>query len=191
MKNNKLCRILLLLAFLTGALIACSRSPHSSSGEGMTEVTINNLTITNLKQIYILLRLATGEGDTFPISLGELAKDSVNSNLFVCPGTGHDAGSMRTVEEWTDYIYVGSQPELCVADAALVISPPENYGGKYGIVLFAAGYISKLSADQVRLLVEKPWLLASNAPRADLDQLKKTINVRVPKWLQPYYSKVN
>jgi hypothetical protein len=30
----------------------------------------------------------------------------VNSNYFVCPGTGTQSGNMFNVDEWTDYIYI-------------------------------------------------------------------------------------
>jgi hypothetical protein len=131
-----------------------------------------------------------GKNDSFPKTLAKLSRPNLDNNLFVCPGTGSQAASMRTVEEWADYIYIGNVWEG-VSRTALVLSPPENHGGDYGYVVCVDGYITRLPAAQCRPLVKEPWRMNTNASASNIDYLKNRVSVRVPKRLRPYYAGQN
>ncbi len=97
---------------------------------------------------------------------------------------------MRSVEEWTDYIYIGNAWEG-IPRAVLVISPPQNHGGKYGYAVCVDGYITRLTEIQIRALVDEPWGLDTNASVSNINYLKKQIFVNVPKKWRRYYLRPN
>jgi hypothetical protein len=164
-------------------ILGCAKQPFSGANIAQdTDLIVSN----QFRQIYVQLRYAMDDSDHFPHSFAELNQLSVDKNLFVCPGTGSRATALATIEEWTDYIYIGNDTEQ-VPRAALVISPPENHRGEYGYVLFVDGVILRLPPDQVRMLVKEPWLLATNTPPDNVNYLKKRIAVHVPKRLQTFY----
>lgn len=143
--------------------------------------------IQNLSRIWIVLNGAAKRikgPRQVPASLVELGP-SANSNLFVCASTGSRPGPMSEVQEWSDYVYVGNV-WLTAPDAVLAISPPENYAGKHGYVLFANAAIRRLPPDEVRNLIKNPLRLVPSA--ATRSELAKEITVTVPKRLRAYYS---
>jgi len=128
-----------------------------------SEIIPHDTCSTNMLAIYFeLLDWTLPSGDLFPPSLASLT-DCTNNALFVCPTTGHVPGAMSNVENWTDYIYVSGGDEGTMCDVALLISPPENHGGKYGYALWGCDYVSQLPADQVRALIKEPWCLPAEA----------------------------
>ena len=87
----------LALVCLLGASCARTRFlPAEDSGSADAVVT------NNLLKIWDILRNTMGESDVFPRTLADLYSSNVDTNLFVCPGTGSRAGPMRLVEEWSD-----------------------------------------------------------------------------------------
>lgn len=167
-------------------ITGCFYGPHpiSKSHEQIDaeEISISN----NLVCIWSLLHNAAGDRDRFPNSLSELKLSPQDEKLFVYPCTGSRPGTPDTIEEWTDYIYVGGVWDG-VPKTALIISPPENHQGKYGYVLCVGLWVFRLPPDQVRMLVKEPWLLATNTPPDNVNYLKKQITVHVPKRLQKLY----
>jgi len=139
----------------------------------------------NLRQLVVCLRNVMGDSDHFPGSFADI-NIPVSPSLFICPGTGNKPGSILSVEQWTDYIYVGNNTEDA-PNAALIISPPENHNGKYGLVVCADGACFQLPPDRVRDIVNEPWLLATNSPMAILDKLKSEVVVHVPERLKKSY----
>lgn len=171
------------LLFVGVIISGCARSTTSTADKGRsTDTVVTN----NLRQIWFLLRDAMGESDSFPKTLAELNQPGLARDLFVCPGTGSRPGPMLSVEEWTDYIYVGAVWEG-VPHTALVISPPENHGGKYGYAVCVDGYLARLPAKEIHQLIRRPWLLDTNAPENNLNHLKEQISIRVPKRLRSSY----
>ena len=176
------------------SLIACSTSvallvtgcaqPLFSSADDKRSV--DSVVTNNLKQIWWLLYDAIGDRDVFPKSLAELNNTNVNANLFICPGRGSKAASMRSIEQWTDYIYVGSVWPG-VPRTALIISPPENHGGGYGYVFYADSCMAQLPAATIHALVKEPWIMDTNASASNIDYLKKRISIRVPRRLLQHY----
>jgi hypothetical protein len=129
------------LLFFALRFFGCARD-REAKGDGAIEM----LTVSNqMKRVYFELRDALGDGDHFPVSFAEMKSRSVNRHLFILPGSGSKIGNMESVEDWTDFIYVGNNTEL-VPDVALIISPPENHGGEYGYVVEVDGVFVKLPA---------------------------------------------
>ena len=166
--------------------IGCSRTQNyiaiSSQKIDTEEISVSN----NLVQIWSLLRAAEGNRDRFPKSLSELKLSPEQKMLFICPGTKTQPGSMDASDEWADYIYVGGVWDGS-GKTALIISPPENYQGKYGYVLCAGLWVYRLPPNQIRALVRMPWLLDINSPPENINYLKEGIIVHVPKKFPSYF----
>jgi hypothetical protein len=146
-----------------------------------------DLCVSNLLDVYWIIRWSMHDGIDYPPTLASLARETDRTNLFVCPGTGHKAGNMRNVEDWTDYIYVGNERDTQDPNVALVISPPENHGDKFGIVLWHGGNASVMTPAETRQLIDAPWCMATNAPQDQIDYLKSVIDVRIPERLRSLY----
>lgn len=169
-------------ALICLCISGCARTPLSPSADSRSiDVVVTN----NLMHIWLILRDTIGECDRFPRSLSELNRLNLDTNLFVCPSTGSRAGPMQTVEQWTDYIYIGGAWEG-IPRTALVISPPENHCGNYGYAICVDGYLTRLTDTQIHSLIEKPWLLDTNASQSNINYLKKEMTVRVPVRLRSY-----
>ncbi|MGH7993212.1 MAG: hypothetical protein ACREDQ_06830 [Limisphaerales bacterium] len=161
-------------------------SPSSTSPGQPTYSYMSN----NFFQIYSLLR----RGNILPTKLSELG-DPINSNLFssedpnlfICPGTGSRVGPMSKIEEWTDYIYAGQPGADYLINVAILISPPENHGGKEGYVLFSGGFVSRLPASDVRRLITNPFCMATNETPDNIASARQVTIMSMPKRLRPYY----
>lgn len=173
-----------LICIISSLLISgCSSSSLSRAN---AEVEMDAAVSNQLKQIWAELRGEMGESDHFAKSLVDLRLPARKRKLFVSPETGSRPGDQNSIEKWTDFIYVGNCSEE-VPRAALVISPPENHHGEYGFILCVDGEIFKLPAEQVRMSIATPWLLATNTPQGNLDSLKGRITVFVPDRLRSAY----
>lgn len=157
---------------------------------------------TNMMQLAVWLRIAMGEGYRYPTTLASLAVctnyPNFSNTLLVCPTTGHVPGAISNVEDWTDYVYVGNGDDGGMCDVALLISPPENHGGKFGYVLWGCGNVTQLDASHVRALIKAPWCLPARARedtfvREDgFDKfVKPTIKVRIPARFAGIYAGTN
>jgi hypothetical protein len=180
----------MVVCFVGLLITGCSQNLYPSSNNvwqvDAEEISVSN----NLVRIWSLLRDAKGDRDRFPKSLSELKLSPEEKNLFVCPGTGSQPETLDTIDEWTDYIYIGGVWEGS-PKTALIISPPENYQGKYGYVLCVGYWVFRLPPNQIRMLVKTPWLLDTNASVENIDYLKKGITVHIPKRLQSNYAVQN
>src|SRR6516164_5517117 len=109
-------RILTIIPLCLLLAVGCSsRADHEPAGQDRCT--------TNMMEVWWELHNWIGDGDRWPPSFASLS-DTTNTSIFVCPYTGHKAGSLTNVEEWTDYIYIGGASEgMC--DVALLIWPPE------------------------------------------------------------------
>ena len=95
--------VLLLALFITLLIVqACHPKTGSLPQLNETDSRITN----NFLEIWRVLSSEWHDRDRLPLSLSQLSSHSVDPNLFVCQSTGHAAGSMTTVEDWTDYIYI-------------------------------------------------------------------------------------
>jgi hypothetical protein len=174
------CFVCCVIAF---SLFGCVKKVEFSTSKPSEVIVISN----QLKQISLELRKEMGDRDHLPFSFAELDSPSVNSNLFLYAISGKSPGKMKDVEDWTDFIYIGNCAED-VPDAALIISPPENHGGKTGHLLTVDGTFMTLPAGLVRQVIQEPWILATNTPQQNIEHLKGEIIVRVPRRFSDLYS---
>jgi hypothetical protein len=125
-KGRTRCRTLLEVVTLILAISGCARlagPQYPASADS------GSACRTNMVQIALALHTSSSGGN-FPSKLSEL-EASVDPSLFVCHGTGSKPGEMSKIEDWTDFVYIGNLMEG-VLNVALVISPPENHGMRYG-----------------------------------------------------------
>jgi len=169
--------ICLLLAF-----VSCSSSPSAPQVPGTVET-------AHLREIYHLLHGYMLAGDSFPGSFADLRPEYVKDpTIFLSTASNIVPGTLATIEEWTDFIYIGGM-SLGTPMAALVISPPENHQGKYGYVLFDGGKISRLSAAETRALILDPLHEETISPVTNVALIRQVMTVRVPKKLRQYYDR--
>ena len=166
---------------LVGALFIVISALSGACQRRETAIREDDLCLTNLAQIYVGMRHWEGDDAIYPPTLTELQGFVPSSQVLVCPATAHRAGSFTNVEQWTDYIYFGNEREDFL-HVALLICPPENHRGKFGHVLWQDGERSRLSSNQVRALVSKPWCMAAT------DQLNAEATVRVPLRFERIYT---
>lgn len=147
---------------------------------------------TRFKRIFFELRNERGDGDHLPVSFTEIESTGIDRRCFVCPNSESNIGSMKSIAQWTDFIYFGNCKEY-LPDAALIVSPPENHHGEYGYLLNQGGIFFKLPAAQLRRVVAEPWLLATNAPMNNIEDFKKgfreEIVIQMPNRLKNLYRK--
>jgi hypothetical protein len=180
----------------TASVLAWEKAPASVPGQGKgpdepadeQSQTACVACYTNMVEIWRLLKNWTHEGGwPFPSSLAVLASRATNTALFVSPLSGRGAGALADLDDWTDFIYVANEDDGVDPNNALLISPPENHGGRFGLVLWNGGEIDRVSPDETRRLIEAPWLRATNASPSEIENLRPTFRVRVPKGLRALY----
>jgi len=136
-----------------------------------------SLCISNMMAVWLLLRDWQGEGNSYPADLSFIA-NRTNRSLFLCPTTGHRPGDPSDVSKWTDFMYVSqSQTEPRIA---MLLSPPEDHGGRFGIVVWESGYWDSVSPSQFRALVETPWCMEYSPSSPAVKILKQEMTVHVP-----------
>jgi hypothetical protein len=94
---------------------------------------------------------------------------------------------MTNVDEWTDFIYVGKQHEIQDSMVAMIICPAENHQGRFGHVVWKGGNSDRLPPEEIKALVKQPWLRATNAPPDQIDLVRTTSDIRIPKHLRVHY----
>jgi hypothetical protein len=141
----------------------------------------------HLKEIRWQLHCWVGDGEQFPPDLASIST-STNAYLFVCPGTAHQAGQATAVNFWTDYIYFGKQIEDPRFRIPMIICPPENHGGRRGVVVWRDGSTERISQGAVKSLTQVPWALAKEVPTVLVLENRAAIEVCVPPRLLPIYS---
>jgi len=138
-------------------------------------------TLSNLTQFQVVPKEGTNAWLMVP---------DLDSNYFVCPGTGSIPGSISNVEEWSDYIYIGNSKNT-IPDVPVLISPPENHNGKYGYIVVPGQATMRLPSSEVRAVIKEPWILATNETPDNIENVKRDIIVNVPRRLRAYYTNVN
>jgi hypothetical protein len=143
--------------------------------------------LARLNELGAVLELLTW--GRFPLSLQEIPlempPEMLRPEIFVSPGTGHKASALNAVAAWSDYIYVGGLDNEAHSGVPLVISPPENYGGKCGYALWMDGGATRLSAEKTRELIADPFCMARFEVRADQ---KEQMKLQIPERLKRYYA---
>ena len=113
--------------------------------------------VNNLKQIGIVARMYSLDNqEHFPTNFSGISKYIGDCpQVFVCPATGHKAGQMSNVDQWSDYVLVPNRLESDPPDAVLAFSKPGCYPGKGGTVLFVAGHVLWCPLDEYTRLTAK------------------------------------
>ncbi len=178
----------ILAAALVFVLVGCC------SRNAMKAKPPEDANIANLHELDVTLRMAEGERPNFLNSFEEVARimppETMRPEIFVSPDTGHRPGSLNSVKSWTDYIYVGGVDDYATG-VALVISPPENHGGKWGYVIWVSGVISRLPAEKIRQLIADPFCMDTNTPADNLAFSKRLVTIQVPARFSRQYEDAN
>src|SRR6476660_9901304 len=124
--RNLLDRFPFIFLVIVGA--SCVKTPSHVASE--------ELCLTNMVNVWWGLKTWVGDGDTFPSNLNELDKSGMKLNTFVCPATLHKPSSSKSVDSWTDYIYLAGLLDAPPSEIPILVCPPENHKDSYGNVLW-------------------------------------------------------
>jgi len=96
-----------------------------------------------MKQIGLGLKMYAGDHrERYPEKLADTGRYlAYKSQMFACPGSGNRAGDIKTVDEWTDYVYLSGLSESVPPDTILMYCPPKNHEWEFGNILFADGHV--------------------------------------------------
>lgn len=146
----------------------------------------DNLCASNMMAVWWLLRQWQGDGIDFPRDLSAVVS-TTNSAYFLCPGVAREPGPIAAVNDWTDFIYVGGMSSTD-PQVAILLSPPEDHGGNFGIVVWEGGYVSRVTPQEFEKLLKAPWCMATRAQEEGIiGQLKKEVTVQVPRRFRQQY----
>jgi prepilin-type processing-associated H-X9-DG protein len=107
--------------------------------------------MSNLSQIGKALELyAAAHDQSAPPTLQELAKTLQVTRLFVCKASGHQAGPLAEVADWTDYTYLSQAGSNMVQ----AFCPPENHKDTGGNILFADGSVHWYNTNQFAIVMK-------------------------------------
>jgi hypothetical protein len=183
---NRKSAIKLAFAIITCAIVLVIRIELMPSRNGETASQYRDANTKNLMQCWSILLGELGKSDGYPQSLRDLTlKESSDYSFFVLPGSTNQTTSISSIEQWTDYIYIGNG--IPMPGAALMISPPENHGGNSGYVLLQGGVVLRMSPVEIRRLIANPLMLVSNQPPQVVEYQRNRITVCIPDKLLPYY----
>jgi hypothetical protein len=147
-----------------------------------------DLCLSNLTSIWEACQQWMGDGAIYPSNLSVLVQPIItNSAVFVCSATGHKPGSMTNVDQWTDYIYFASAPEL-YDQIPVVICPPENHGGRFGHVIWQGRNSDRLTPAQIAELIREPWSMQAPLSSLALARYQESIVVHIPERLRNIYT---
>jgi len=80
--------------------------------------------------------------EQYPPRLGSWVTNYIDCpKLYICPSSGHKAGSMSNVTEWTDYVFINNLPSNAPPETIIAYCRPENHKNKGGNVLFVDGHV--------------------------------------------------
>jgi hypothetical protein len=172
----------LVLIILALVFLGCERTTKFRASA-------DDLCLTNMEQIWFVLQRDLDSGAYYASNLATFAQICTNKEIFVCPSTGHQAGSLKTVMEWTDYIYFANEEEAS-RNLPVLICPPENHNGKFGHVSWNGGYEERLPPEQIRSLIELPWSRMTNyVDPLTMYYIKSNTFVQIPPKLRSHYPK--
>jgi hypothetical protein len=148
----------------------------------------DDLCLSNLTSVWEGCQRWMGDSAIYPSNLSVLAQPIItNSAVFVCPATGHKPGSVTNVDQWTDYIYFASAPEL-YDQIPVLICPPENHGGKFGHVIWQGRHTDRLTPAQISGLIREPWNMQAPLSSMALARYQESIVIRIPERVRGIYT---
>jgi prepilin-type processing-associated H-X9-DG protein len=139
---------------------------------------------SNEHQVLLATKMyAVDHQEAFPPDLGSLTGYVDNADLFICPSSGHAAGAMANVAEWSDYWYVAGLTEADPPQCVLLICPPENHRKEGANVTFVDGSVRWFSAEEFARLTNTPALFYGTKDEQQLAALQQ--RARIQRATQP------
>jgi hypothetical protein len=172
------------LCLFTSGCISRKCVKYDRQATGSVDTCVSNC----LYQIGLALMDEAGDRNHFVWSFSYLKEAQTEPGIFSCCNTTNPSTASGSVDKWTDYILIGNTPVDWIPQAPIVISPPENHGGKYGYVLYPGLTISRFPADTVRALIREPWCLATNESSDVVEFYKTSVHVQVPDRFRSIYT---
>jgi hypothetical protein len=164
---------------------ACLADPTATAPSGNDNA---SLCVSNMIKLCLLLKTWTLDRERYPPNLSYVA-NKTNLDLFVCPGIGSRPGKPKDVSEWTDFLYVGGGVEDAETRIPLLLSPPEDHEGQFGLVVWSGGGWSRVAPARFRAVVEAPWSIQYSPADPSVKFIKEDITVHVPKRFRQLYPK--
>jgi len=96
---------------------------------------------------------ASNHDGYFPGRWSDMKNEEYYSVLLLnmrCPSTGHELGSLATVDFWADYRLLPGLTEKSPATEALIIEPLSNHQDRGAHVCFVDGHVEWWPAEKVR-----------------------------------------
>jgi len=135
-------------------------------------------------QHMILLTLkmyAMDHQEAYPPDFRSIANTNyLEASLFICPSSGHRAGSLSNVNEWTDYAYVSGLTEVDPSGCVHLFCPPENHRGEGGMATFIDGHVEWLPAADFVRLTSTPSLFFGTTNEEVLADLQRRTKILYP-----------
>ena len=107
--------------------------------------------VNNMKSIGLACHLYAADHDgVLPSAWQQLYPDYVPAlQCWVCPSTRTSPGDESHIHEWSDYVLVPGRSEIDDADVVLAYCRPGNHGEDGTIILFVAGEVAWVYAEQL------------------------------------------
>jgi len=150
--------------------------------------------IRNEKQCLANLKALAGiaydqaiPGGSTPKSFEEMKPKDLDLAALICPHTETKIGPFSEASRWADFIYIGGLPGD-EPTAIVVISPPENHLGLYGYATDMFRRSKRISKDEIRRIIEKPWIYHPNTGEEKFENfMKRDMVVRIPEKFKAEY----
>ncbi len=143
--------------------------------------------LANLKAIAAIAHDQAIPGRSTPRSFEEMNPKDLDLSILICPHTDTKIGPFSEASRWADFIYIGGLPDG-ETTAIVAISPPENHLGLYGYATDMFRRSKRISKDEVRRLIEKPWIYHPNAGEEHFENfMKRDTVVRIPEKFKAEY----
>jgi hypothetical protein len=124
----------------------------------------------------------------YPDTFNEIYKTGLRLDIFICPYSGKQPGSVNDIDIWTDYIYIGGLPDSGALHAIVAISPPEDHFGGYGYAVNMLGQIRRVSRAEILKILQSPWVYCENPDDVGLQSsIRRHMTVRIPERFKNSY----
>lgn len=151
---------------------------------------------SHLKLIMLSMKMyAADHQEEYPITFNDMVGANYlrlgDKAVLICPATGHAAGSLTNIHDWTDYAYVSGLSEADPAGCVVAYCLPENHKGEGASVAFIGGNVQWYSCTPYKdstgqyqptfqELTNTPSLFCGTANEVKLAELKKRTRIICP-----------
>lgn len=134
--------------------------------------------MSNLSQIgKALVMYSMDNTETYPETFQGLTNTANAPKLFICPKSGHLAGDMTHIQEWTDYAYVSGLKASDLPDCVVAFCSPANHQDQGGNVLFNDMSVRWLTKKDFDALLADPAAFFGTTHEEDLADLKNRTKI--------------